>query len=566
MKHLKKTLFILSMTVVLASCSTGGKPFDWNDVKNNGTGISLESPKVAKCDLNFNNDAFKNAMTKADEIAVNKGSVYSFLGEMNKVTDYMSSLREKLTVARGKYQATADEEANKKYDELNEYYLSFYTWYYTFLEHVKGSSKEIYNAFFEGMSEKEVDEYINNFLYTEETKKLDTEITAIEDEQEEAYNQFILDYRNQSIRYNDSGWNKYLKDSLTRFREVIAKGNRIASIYGFDNYLDYVYKYYYSRNYKYDFVDEYTKLIDQYVVPMTMYYENGVDSSVVKKGTNKKIFDAFTSGNIANETYFQGDLLDSYVDMMGGDMLKAYNHLKKDGYYIFSNDKNSLGTAYVSSGMDDPLIFFSKDYQNISTIVHEFGHYNAAYNNENNGSFPFDIEETHSQGNEMLFNRYLSDYYKDSENLKVYQYIQDYEVYEMLSNAILPTAVATVESYIFENLDKTDDAILTGVNSIMARYRALYGDGYDMVMAYWAAPVVSATGYYISYSTSAVGAVAIYIQAKEDYQKAIANYKKFVAYPEECQDVDTFFTYSGLYSPMQESTFQKFTHENLYSF
>ena len=136
-------------------------------------------------------------------------------------------------------------------------------------------------------------------------------------------------------------------------------------------------------------------------------------------------------------------------------------------------------------------------------------------------------------------------------------------LFKGVSQIITPPSV---ESYIFENLDKTDDAILTGVNSIMARYRALYGDGYDMVMAYWAAPVVSATGYYISYSTSAVGAVAIYIQAKEDYQKAIANYKKFVAYPEECQDVDTFFTYSGLYSPMQESTFQKFTHENLYSF
>ena len=166
----------------------------------------------------------------------------------------------------------------------------------------------------------------------------------------------------------------------------------------------------------------------------------------------------------------------------------------------------------------------------------------------------------------MLFARYLSEYYKDSADLDVYQYIQDYSVYSMLSDSILPAAVAKVESYVFENLDKTNSEILSGVNTIMSKYRALYPDGYDMIYAYWATPIVSAVGYYISYATSAVASAAIYIQARQDYASAKSNYLKLVAYPEESNDINTIFNYAGIDSPLEESTLQKLTHSNLYSF
>ncbi|MBO4682649.1 MAG: hypothetical protein J5618_02180 [Bacilli bacterium] len=566
MKNLRKALFTLSLTFVLSACGAGGNKLDWNKVKNTGTGISLESGKVAKCSLKFDSEAFASSKKKADEIAVNKGSVYTFNGETEKVFNMVESLREKVTVSRAKYYEAGADEYKEIYDSLYEEYLGFYAWYYTFLQHVRDSSPEIYNSFFGDMSEKEVADYIQNFLYTEDTKRLDTEIEAIQNEQEEKYTQFVKDFRNQTIRMGDSGWNKYLNESLDNFRQVISKGGEYAAYYGYDNYLDYVYENWFNRNYKYDFVEDYVALVDQYVIPAAQYYENNVNDSVIKKTSKKKLFESFTSGNIADETYFKGDLLDAYVKQMGSSMSGAYDHMKNDGYFIFSNDPNSLGTAYVASGMDEPLIFFSSGYQNVSTIVHEFGHYHAEYSNPNNGSFPFDIEETHSQGNEMLFARYLSEYYKDSPDLDVYQYIQDYSVYSMLSDSILPAAVAKVESYVFENLDKTNSEILSGVNTIMSKYRALYPDGYDMIYAYWAAPIVSAVGYYISYATSAVASATIYIEARQDFETAKSKYLKFVAYPEECNDINTIFNYAGIDSPLEESTLQKLTHSNLYSF
>ena len=100
MKNLKKALFMASMTFIMSACSAGGTKLDWNELRNSGTGISLVSSKVANCSLSFDSEGFANSMAKADEVAVNRGSVYTFNGETNKVFKQMESLREKINVAR----------------------------------------------------------------------------------------------------------------------------------------------------------------------------------------------------------------------------------------------------------------------------------------------------------------------------------------------------------------------------------------------------------------------------------------------------------------------------------
>ena len=561
MKAFKKSLGLLSLTFILSACSISfGGSLDWKNLKNSGEGIYAVSDKISNYKLSFDKSAFTNAMQKADDAAVYRKSIYTFSGEMNKVNSMFGSLREKTTIARAKYMLDGSMEAKNTYKDFYDTYLSFYTWYYPFLLHVKESSTEIYNAFFADMSPKEVDEYIKGFTYTERTKVLDTEINDIQDVQEEKYTEFINAYRAGTIKKDDPNYVAYMDDALTRYRSLLSRGEEYASIFGYDNYFDYVYKNYYSRDYKYDFVDSYAPLVDQYVIPAIKYYDEHVDKSILNNPTKKELFSRYISSNIADNRCFQGDLLDSYVSMMGGEMQTTYDHLKSNGLYIFSNSSTSLGTAFVSSGISDPLIFFSKNYQNVSTIVHEFGHYFAAYTNDNNDSFPFDIEETHSQANEMLFNVYLTSYYQNDSNIDVYNYIRDYNVYDMLTGIVGPLAVAEVESYIFQNLELTNEQLLSGINAIMNKYDGM------VYSAYWAAPVVTSPGYYISYTTSGVAAIGAYILAQENFNKAKESYFKLVGYPRESEDIEAIFNYSGFYSPLQESTLQKFTHDNLFSF
>ena len=561
MKHFKKTLLGASLVFILTACSIGGgSTIDWKRLQNDGSGISLVSNKVASAKLSFDKASFEDAMKKADDAAVAKKSVYTFSGEFSRVNTMFSGLRDKLTIARAKYMADGSQKARDTYNELYDIYLSFFIWYYPFLLHVRDSSSDIYNAFFGDMDLQDVKDYIKSFTYNETTKKLDQDITDIQDEQEQKYNEFIKGWRSGSIKKDDPTYVAYMNDALTRFRSLYSKGGEYAAVFGFKNYFDYVYKQYYNRDYKIDFVDTYIPLVDEYIIPAIKYYDANVDKSILNNPTKKDIYTKYFSSNISDSSCFQGDLLDNYVAMMGGDMEKTYNHLKNDGLFVFSNDPNSLGTAYVSSGVEEPLIFFSKDYQNVSTIVHEFGHYFAAYTNGNNSSFPFDIEETHSQANEMLFNSYLTTYYKEDANLDVYKYIKDYSVYNMLTGVIAPSAVAQVEAYVFENLELTNEQLLEGINTIMNKYDGM------VYSAYWATPMVSSTGYYISYVTSAVGALGAYIKAQENFEAAKESYFKLVGYPEESQNIEAIFNYSGFYSPLQESTFKKFTHENLFSF
>lgn len=562
MKHFKKALLATSLVFVLSACGIhiGGGPLDWAKLKNGGTGISLMSDKVSNAKLSFDKKTFEEAMEKADEAAVKQKSVYTFSGEFSRVNTSFSNLREKLTIARAIYQAEGSSSAKDTYNELYDTYLSFFIWYYPFLLHVRDSSNDIYNAFFGDMDKTDVNDYIKSFTYNEKTKQLDTDITELQDTQEEKYNEFIKGWKAGTIEKDDPAYVAYMSDALTRFRSVLTKGNEYAAVFGYKNYFDYVYKNYYSRDYKIDFVDTYYPLVDEYIIPMINYYNSNVDKSILNDPAKKEFINKYYSSNIADASCFQGDALDSYIAAMGGEMETTYNHLKKDGYYVFSNNENSLGTAYVSSGADEPLIFFSKNYQGVTTIAHEFGHYFANYTNDYINSFPFDIQETHSQANEMLFNSYLTTYYAEDANLDCYKYIKDSSVYEMLTGVIAPIAVAQVESYIFNNLSLSNDELLAGINTIMNKYDGM------VYSAYWATPIVSSTGYYISYATSGVGALGAYIKAEENFNSAKESYFKLVGYPEETQNINAIFSYSGFYSPLQESTFQKLTPSALFSF
>ena len=562
MKNTLKILFSLSLVGLLCSCDFihHDENLDWEKLKNDGEAISTFSSSFGNYSTSFNSTNFHKNMEKADEIVVNQGSINSLDSYLTNVLDATSSLRQKLMVARTRYHATGLQTNKEKYDELYSEYLSFYTWYYPFLLHIQTSSDAIYNYFFRGMNKQEVEDYINDFKYDENTKKLDTEISDIEDKQEKLYQEFAKKRSRKEIDPDDPEYRKYMLDSLDNFRELISKGEEYAEYMGYDNYMDFVYEKYYNRDYTYEYVAEYEPYITNYVIPMVHYYEEHVDKSILDNKDKKIIYEKYFSSNIADKGCYQGDALDSYVVMMGGKMNSAYHHLKTAGMYCFSSNDSSLGTAYVTTMGDEPIIYFSKNYQSTSTIVHEFGHYFAIYTNDDTYTFPYDILETHSQANELLFAKYLLSYYKEDTNYDIYKYIVDSQIYEMLQSTAYTYATAEVETYAYAHLDKSNDALLADILEIMKKYDGI------IYSAYWATPIVTSTGYYFSYAPSGAAAVAAYIQAGENFEIAKANYLSFVAYPKENKHPQDFYTYSGLYSPYEESTFLKFTHENLFSF
>ena len=558
MKHAKKGLMLLSLTFVLSACTYGTNKLNWSDYKNDGEGISLVSERFSSYDISFDSASFEKAKKAADEACLNN-NLSEFNTQTNKVFDLFSGVRGKFVVSRARYYASGSSSDKKSYEELYDTYLGFYSWYYTFLIHVNSADSNIRSSFFGDMSEKEIVEYIDSFYYTEETQTLDAEITSIQDGQEERYNEFISDMSSTSDPdRRQSIMSEYIDKSIDTYRELLDKGNKYAKLYGFDDYLSYTYSEYYCRNYTYDFVEEYAPLIEEYVVPLIYEYKDEIES---KKVSDQNLLNNFMRKNFCYKECYQADAIDSYMERVGGSMLRAYNYFKSYGYYCFTTNPNSLGTAYVTTIGDGstplPLIFFSSNYQDAHTFVHEFGHYTVAYTNSANNSFPFDIKETHSQANEMLFSRYLQDYYKDSPNLDVYQFAALKSAYKMLTDVALTFATAEVETYVFKNIDKENEEILEGVEDIWDKYYDRNTYGYFDTIYYWCTPVISSTGYYISYATSGVASLGVYVQALENYDLAIEHYLKLIDYATESREIKEFFDHSGLYSPLEESTFKK---------
>ena len=87
------------------------------------------------------------------------------------------------------------------------------------------------------------------------------------------------------------------------------------------------------------------------------------------------------------------------------------------------------------------------------TFVHEFGHYNAfAVNGP--GAMSYDLAETQSQGNEMLFISYLSENSDYSKEL--IDYMGKSRILEGLQTIVLASIVNQFEISVFKQADITD--------------------------------------------------------------------------------------------------------------
>ena len=265
-------------------------------------------------------------------------------------------------------------------------------------------------------------------------------------------------------------------------------------------------------------------------------------------------------------------LFNDYID----DMNMAFTS-NPDKQISFSDTLNNLmadgnmfrGTyegAYVTyiRGANLPIAYFGKGYDSASTVAHEFGHYMNEIYNEDEYSQSFDLLETHSQGQEMLFLNYLSNHLEGN----AYKLVETYSLINVLQTIVLATQVDCFEQAVYLNQ-------YAGPNSeeIMADGK-ITADEYDKVYAglseylgieedyrvdeYWRYVTISSPCYYISYAISGVNALQIYVNAKKQgFESAKESYLKLFTYTDVDPEMTTeeVLLYAGLTSYVDERTF-----------
>lgn len=434
----------------------------------------------------------------------------------------------------------------KMNDEVSkERYLNTTDMFYSIQDKYNQALKEMYlnsplkDQIFEGWSEAEL----------ESVKDYDPQIMTLKKEIDELQVQY------DQLSQQDPN---YDNKCVEIYKKLIVKNNALARLNKYENYYDYAAANVYDRDYKREQLADFRNYVVQYVVPNVSKVFNDYNSSSKWTSNTKKsrldeyLFQPFYTS--AKRNY-----LSAYLDSLGDTTMgNSMRYVFESKNCLFSYDGNSHHTAFQTYLYEDdtPFCFFGSNGQSASTVVHEIGHYYAAYNNSDLDNY--DLCETHSQGNEFLFLTYCEEYMDDD----VFAAARAYNLF----NACYVLVMATVIDEFEQRLYVLDDATISKMtgddfDDIMTSVCEAYG-GASWVSgmlsdpySYWRLVTISSPVYYISYAVSASAALGIYAIAEQDYDAAITAYTTLV---EGVTAEDGFLgalAKAGLTTPFEEETF-----------
>ena len=448
-----------------------------------------------------------------------------------------------------------NKELEQRYNDMQTYYTDLVSKFYSLSQPWYDSMFREF--FFEGATEEEIKAFLfdSNALANEEYTTLKNRNDEIE-----------LEFNNLSNPETNAA-------IPVLYEEFVENNTAMAELLGYDNYLEYAYENVYDRDYTYQDAAQFVEYVKEYIVPVynTMYQK----WTTVTSG-NLTQEDINTYYSIVDTSFFTdtlgNKLFNDYIDDM--DMAFTSNPDKQISFSDVLNDlmsdgnmfRGSYAGAYVTyiRGVNVPIAYFGKGYDAATTVAHEFGHYmNEIYNgNEYNQSF--DLLETHSQGQEMLFIQYVQDYI----SFNALKLVETYNLLSTLQTIILATQVDCFEQAIYLNKYAGP-----GAEEIMADGK-ITADEYDDVYAglseylgiskdyrvdeYWRYVTISSPCYYISYAVSGVNALQIYAKAMNDgFDAAKDSYLKLFTYTDENPEMTTeeVLLYAGLTSYVDEQTF-----------
>ena len=429
-------------------------------------------------------------------------------------------------------------------EEANQLYLDAYDDYLALADKANLLQKDMYEDspvkdwFFEDWTEEEI-AYLQS--YTSEQVEIQAKI--------EENNTKFVELEDDEV--------------VTKFTELyielVTLGNRQAQLCGYDNYYDYMSAMSYDRDYSAADREKFRNFVKTYLVPAYEVSFNKVMSSaqtVSYEGYN--FWMSFMSDDYDS---LDRNYLQAYIDSTTGSTYAYLTALFESGNYVMTDNPNAREGAFCTyfDYYDQGFCFFGPGYQSTTTVIHEMGHYYA--NTFVEDSTPFDLLETHSQGNEMLLLAHMG-----TKPAPVgYELTKNYELFDQLITIIISCMVDEFESQIYAMEDVsglTEEQVTQMITAICDDYFADYG-GEDFVSEnltdmQWYIRYVSglSPAYYISYATSGVTAMNIFAQAQEDTAAARELYRKLVEEAPKTEGYEAALNAVGAASPFDEESFK----------
>ncbi len=318
--------------------------------------------------------------------------------------------------------------------------------------------------------------------------------------------------------------------------ELIDVNKQMAAKRGYDSFADYAYKDSYGRDFTPKDADKLSKLVEEYFIPL--YFDLAYNLEGYENDDEFDIFD-------------HEDVLRNYFASIDSRMVDAYDYMKEFHLYVIDDKEVMQQGAYTTylTAYDVPLIFIHTDgsYRDLGTFIHEFGHFYAFYLYGSDLGYDIDIDEIHSQGDEVL----SLPIYKELFGESAYKKFSAESVMTYLENTITACIIDHYEQLAYSSE-------LTGYEDANALFAQSYKDFglvtnstfiWTMINHLFEVPM-----YYISYSTSLIPTLELYATSLENYDKAVELYNEIIAYSVDAEGFCDLAEHTGISDPFAEST------------
>lgn len=228
---------------------------------------------------------------------------------------------------------------------------------------------------------------------------------------------------------------------------------------------------------------------------------------------------------LKNNSYAADDpylTLKQYAPKLSPEIAEAAEHLFSGPYYVKAEGTDAYDGCYTvvcpSEKTAWMYTYLAGDYYDLTSVVHEFGHFNAdlrdltpVYCSKN----CIDIAEVQSQGMEMLFTTFYDDIYGEDAD-----YLEALALFNIMDSVIRGFSVGEFEYQIMRDLDAATPG------EVRRTFREIMDAAGLKTELYQISHLYEQPGYYISYGVSALAALQIYAQMQENPDRAVDMYTK----------------------------------------
>ena len=302
--------------------------------------------------------------------------------------------------------------------------------------------------------------------------------------------------------------------------KLIDVRNKIADIYGYDNYAEYADYEEYGRDFTKDEREDLYASVKKYMAPL--YYDSYRYD--YKHGNYSSASYSYKAPKAEEIT----GIIRPAINDVSPRLDEAFDYLCRNHAYDMdkSSTKSSQGYTQDLYTYGSAFIYNSPsgDMSDVKTMVHEFGHYNAAYHgvyNSINAGSDMDVAEIQSQGLEVLValraekmfeKKYNGSKKYDPEKLGLSYRFTTFQ--DMLSSVITGCYFDELQFYLYEHPDMNIKSINKYATKLASEYKLPVFTA-DNTYYDWCevGHTFDSPMYYISYATSALGALGIASQA-----------------------------------------------------